>query len=121
MIINNTNLENLFKSFLQKKLLFEIDNKIIKTGKLLLFSQKYFYISLLLTTTKKKQEKLDIPIPFNIKSIENNKQFLLDYKINALAQNNPQALQLLEEKINNNFNTKNKFFNKTLSIQILHE
>jgi hypothetical protein len=121
MIINNSNFEDLLKSFLQKKLLFKIDDKTIKTGKVLLFTQKYFYISFLLTTAKKKQEKFEIPIPFNFESSKDNKQILLDYRISTLAQNNNNALLLLEKKFNNNLNIKNKFFNKILSIQILHE
>ena len=120
MIINNTKLENLLKSFLQKKLSFELDNKVFKTGKILLFTQKYFYISFIINTAKKKQEKLDIPIPFDYIINTEKNQICLDYRINILAHNNKEALSLLQNFINKNF-IKNKFFNKILKIQIINE
>jgi hypothetical protein len=121
MTINNSKLEDLLKGFLQRKLSFTLDNKIFKTGKVLLYTQKYFYINFILTTSKKKQEKLEIPIPFNFEISKDNNQFFFDYRFCTLAQNNNEALNLLKEKINNNFSTKNKFFNKILTIQIINE
>lgn len=117
MIIDNTKLESTLKSFLQKKVSFEIDGKLFKTGKILLFTQKYFYISLILSTTKKKQEKVEIPIPFNIEIHNDDNLIYFDYRLTTLAHNNKEALDALQE-----INTqKNKFFNKILTLTIHDE
>ena len=120
MIINNTTLEDLLKSLLQKTLSFQLDNKPFKIGKIILYTQKYFYISFIISTAKKKQEKLDIPIPFNFKINKNKNYILLDYRIDTLAHNNKKALELIQLKINKTI-TKNKFFNKILKIEIINE
>ena len=117
MIIDNTKLEEILKNILQKKVTFEIDGKCFKTGKVLLFSQKYFYISLILSTTKKKQEKLEIPIPFNIEMHKDDNLVYFDYRLTTLAHNNKEALSALQ-KIPVQ---KNKFYNKILTINIINE
>lgn len=117
MIIDNTNIEDTLKSLLQKKLTFEVDCKSFKTGRLLLFTQKYFYLSLILSTIKKKQEKLEIPIPFNIEVHKDDNLIYFDYRLATLAHNNKEALELLQ-KIPA---AKNKFFDKILTINIIND
>ena len=116
MIIENTDLEKIFTSLLQKNLTIEIEGKIIKTGKLILFNQKYFFVVLLIyNKEKKKQEKIDIPIPFSIKKEKN--KIIFDYKINTLAKNNKDLLQLIQSvKV-----VKNKFYNKILTLHFNNE
>ena len=121
MIINNTKFEDLLKSFLQKKVSFELNNKIFKIGRILLFTQKYFYVTFILNTTKKKQEKLELPIPFNFEINKEDNQVYLDYRVSTLAYNNKKAFDLLNLKTSDISFTKNKFFNKILTIQIINE
>jgi hypothetical protein len=116
MIIENTLLENILTSLLQKKITIEIEGKVIKTGKFILFNQKYFYIVFhLYNTSKKKQEKIDIPIPFNIKKEKDKIYF--DYKLTTFAQNNKSVL----EEIQKIKFAKNKFINKILTIHLSNE
>jgi hypothetical protein len=116
MIIENTELEHTLTSLLQKKITLEIDGKTIKTGKFILFNQKYFFLVLILfNAAKKKQEKIDIPIPFNI--IKHNNKISFDYRISSLVQNNKE---LLEEIQKIKF-VKNKFINKILNICFSNE
>ena len=117
MIIDNTKLEEVLKNILQKKVTFEIEGKCFKTGKILLFSQKYFYISFILSTSKKKQEKLEIPIPFNVEVHKDDNLIYFDYRLSTLAFNNKEALEALY-KIPAQ---KNKFYNKILTINIINE
>lgn len=117
MIINNTYIEEELNSLLQKKINFELEGKLIKSGKLILFSQKYYYISLILNTLKKKREKLEIPIPFNIEIDKEDNVLYFDYRISTLAKNNKQAFDL----INNIPTQKNKFLNKILSLYYFNE
>lgn len=117
MIISDTSLDELLKSFLQKKISFEIDKKVFKTGRVLLYSQKYFYISLVLNTEKKKQEIVDIPIPFNFENHKDDNLIYFDYRLTTLAHSNKEAVDILQ-KIPVN---KNKFLNKILTIIIHNE
>ena len=70
MIISDTPLDELLKSLLQKKVSFELDKKIFKTGKIILYSQKFFYISFVLSTDRKKQEKIDVIIQKKARQIQ---------------------------------------------------
>lgn len=117
MIIDNTKLEEILKNILQKKVTFEIESKCFKTGKVLLFSQKYFYISFILSTAKKKQEKLEIPIPFNVEMHKDDNLIYFDYRLATLAHNNKEALDALQEITAQ----KNKYYNKILTINIINE
>lgn len=117
MTFNNTALEETLKNLLQKKISFEIDKKIFKTGKVILFSQHYFFISFIMNTAKKKQEKTEIPIPFNIEVHKDDNLIYFDYRVATLAHNNKDALTALQ----NIPSQKNKFLNKILTINILDD
>lgn len=110
-------LEDTLKSLLQKKVSFELDKKIFKTGKVILFYHHYFYISFILQTLKKSKEKTEIPIPFNIELHEEDKLIYFDYRLSTLTHNNKAAADV----INSIPTQKNKFLNKILTINILNE
>lgn len=117
MTINDTELDTLLKNLLQKKIYLEIDKKVFKSGKVLLYSQKYFYISFVLHTDKKKKEKIDIPIPFNVEYHKDDNLIYFDYRIITLAHSNKELLKILQKLIV----VKNKFINKILTISINNE
>lgn len=110
-------LEETLKSLLQKKVSFEIDKKVFKTGKIVLFTHHYFYISFIIQTAKKDKEKTEIPVPFNIEIHNDDNLIYFDYRITTLANNNKEALNLLQNIVPQ----KNKFLNKILTITILNE
>ena len=115
MILSDTSLDILLKSLLQRSVSFEIDKKVFKQGKIILYSQKYFYINFVLNTDKKKKEKTDIPIPFNFEIHKEDNLIYFDYRLTTLAHNNKDVLDLIN-KITLN---KNKFLNKILTISLL--
>jgi ABC-type uncharacterized transport system substrate-binding protein len=117
MTFNNTVVEEVLKNLLQKKVSFEIDKKIFKTGRIILFSQHYFFISFIMNTAKKKQEKTEIPIPFNIEIHKDDNLIYFDYRLSTLAFNNKSALTFLQDIPAQ----KNKFLNKILTINIHNE
>ena len=117
MTFNNTVVEEVLKNLLQKKVSFEIDKKIFKTGRIILFSQHYFFISFIMNTAKKKQEKTEIPIPFNIEIHKDDNLIYFDYRLSTLAFNNKNALTILQDIPAQ----KNKFLNKILTINIHNE
>ena len=115
MIISDTYLDTLLKSILQKTISFEIDKKTFKTGKFILYSQKYFLITFVLSSDKKKQEKIDIPIPFNIEVHKDDSLIYFDYRIATLAHNDKNLIKQLQDATT----IKNKFLNKILTITLL--
>jgi len=116
MIIANTPLEEILKNLLQKRISFEIDKKVFKTGRVVLYSQKYFFISFILNTNKKKKEKTEVPIPFNVEIHKEDSLIYFDYRVSSLAVNNKEAFANIQDISV----CKNKYLNKILTITI-HE
>ena len=117
MNISDSPLDSLLKSILQKKVSFELDKKIFKTGKIILYSQKFFYIAFVLNTEKKKQERIDIPVPFNFELHLEDNLIYFDYRISTLAQNNKELIDLMQYVAT----IKNKYLNKILTINLIDE
>ena len=114
MTIYGTDLEKACKFLLQKEITLEINNKIYKKGRLLLFYQKNFYITFVMDTAKKLKDKIEIPIPYDIEMYEDENLLYFDYRIKSLSKYAPQIetnLIVYPKKI-----TGNKFWNSILSI-----
>jgi hypothetical protein len=86
MLINDTYIEKNCNKLLQKTISFEIKNKIIKKGKVILFYQRNFFIVFVLETDKKNKEKLEIPIPYNIEYHDDDDLMYFDYRIKTLKK-----------------------------------
>ena len=72
---------------LQKKVDFYLENKKIKSGKILLFSVKdFFCVFMLLSEEKKKRLTFEIPYPFNIQESEDS--IVFDYSLQTFINNN---------------------------------
>lgn len=114
MLINGTYIENYCKSLLQREVLFEIKNKIIKKGKIILFFQRNFHIVFMIENEKSKKDKLEIPIPFGIESHKEDDLLYFDYRIVTLKK------QLFEVEPYFTLYTptvaKSKFFDNILTI-----
>lgn len=117
MITIPPNVEDALTHFLQKKISFEVDGRVFKTGKLILFSSKYFFICFTLKTDKKSRDKLEIPIPFSIEHHAEDNLIYFDYRVDTLTKCNSQAKELLEQLPL----SKNKFINKILTIEAHNE
>jgi hypothetical protein len=89
MSINGTELESCCKFLLQKNITLEFKDKIYKQGKLLIFHQKNFYLTFILDSIKKKNEKVEIPIPFEIESHTEEGLIYFDYRIKTLSKFSP--------------------------------
>ena len=114
MNINGTNIEEACKYLLQKNISLEINNKIFKQGKLILFYQKNFYLQFTLTTVKKDKDKVEIPIPYDVELHESDGLVYFDYRIKTLAKLAPEVenyLKVYPNKVNNN-----KYWNTILTI-----
>lgn len=98
---------------LQEKVDFYLENKKIKSGKLILFCIKDFYCTFtLLVEEKKKRLTYEIPYPFNISIASDN--IIFDYSLQTLVNNNI----FIKDDINLLKNKKtSKLFNKKLTLK----
>jgi hypothetical protein len=95
MNIQGTKIEQTCKFLLQKNLTLELNKKIHKQGKLILFYQKNFYLTFVMDTAKKAREKIEIPIPFEIETHEDEDLVYFDYRIKTLAKHAPEIINHL--------------------------
>ena len=76
----------ILQNFLQSRVIFKCDNKVLKTGKIKLFNIKQYFIKFYIETDKNESKVLELPYPFLINySGEGN--CTLSYKISALCNN----------------------------------
>lgn len=96
MNILQTPLEEACKFLLQKNISFEINNKIFKQGKLILFYQKNFYIMFIIQTAKKNKDKIEIPIPYELETYFDEGLIYFDYRIRTLSKFAPEMENFLK-------------------------
>lgn len=75
-------IENDLKSLVLKKVIFKIDNKILKTGKLRIFNTKQFFIKFKLINGDIEKE-YELPYPYDIKYLKNG--IVFDYTLSAFC------------------------------------
>ena len=85
----NEHIESYILPLLQHEVQFICNKKVIKKGKLLLFSMKNFYLSFTILNDKNEPKSFEIPYPFKIITTEDSKKLLLDYNLTTLANDNP--------------------------------
>ncbi len=105
MTIHGTDIEKACKFLLQKNITLELKNKTYKQGKLIIFYQTNFYITLILNTAKKEKEKIDIPIPYGVEFYDDENLIYFDYRIKSLSKHAPEIetnLLVYPKKIKNN-------------------
>jgi hypothetical protein len=114
MTIHGTNIEKACKYLLQKNITIELKNKPYKQGKVVLFYQKNFYITLVMDTIKKEKEKIELPIPYDVEIHEDENLIYFDYRIKTLSKHAPEIetnLLVYPKKISGN-----KFWDSILLI-----
>jgi hypothetical protein len=106
-------LESILNTLLQRNLNFQINNKIVKRGKLVLFSVKDYYITFFVKFGP-LQKKYEVPFPYHVELLEKNnmKRVIFDYTIDRLSVPNSELFFKLK-----NITTKaNKLHNVKLNI-----
>lgn len=114
MLINGTYIEQNCKKLLQKNISFEIKNKILKKGKLVLFYQRNFYLVFILETDKKIRNKIEVPIPFGIECHDEDDLMYFDYRLITLKKHLYDVEPYFS--LYNPKNSKSKYFNIILTI-----
>jgi len=109
-------IEKIFSTFLQKTLMFQLEHKTLKKGRLLLFCVKDFFCTFTLLCEEKNNKKIiyEIPYPFGIIASEN--KLIFDYTLKRFSRNNSElescVKQIMPDK-------PSKIFNKKITITAL--
>jgi hypothetical protein len=101
--------EIFLKSNLQKKVIFSINNKVIKKGKMLLYRKNHFYVQITVLNEKQSKENFEIPFPFGVEIHETEGLMYLDYRISSLNL----TLPLLNPN-----KVSSSYYNKILELQV---
>jgi hypothetical protein len=108
-------IENHIKDLLLTEVTFTVENKIIKKGKLILFSVKDFFCVFTLVNIEKSNRHVvyELPYPFSIAATD--KSIIFDYTLNSFCLNTniKQATEAVNTK------RTSKFFNKKVVVSIL--
>jgi hypothetical protein len=102
---------DLFNYFLQRNIVFVLNNKIIKEGKLFLYNQKDYYLYFYLKTNNNEQKKFEMPYPFSVKKYENH--LVMDYSLSAISENDSELYYRL---ISLNRNNNSKYYDSKITI-----
>lgn len=108
-------LEKAINTFLQQKISFSINGKTIKSGKLLLFCVKDFYLVFTLNVNQSKKI-FEVPYPYGF-SFENNR-LIFNYTVNTFCHDMNEIkhhAKLLAPK------KPNKYFNSYAEIVVVDD
>jgi hypothetical protein len=105
------NLEDFFKTFLQRNVVFSIDNKIVKEGNLILYKQTDYYLNLYLKTNNQEQKKFEIPYPFSIEKYKN--YYILNYTLSSISKGDSELYYRL---MSLNYKKNSRFFDTKILI-----
>ena len=101
----------LLEPFLQKNVMFNIETKTVRRGKLLLFNIKDYYLKFIIKTNKDINKTYEIPYPYDI--IPSSNSIKLSYKILDLCVGNEgKSDKVLQYKPE----TNSKLYDKTVII-----
>jgi hypothetical protein len=102
--------EDIFKPFLQKNIIFSVDGKILKEGKLFLFSRKDYYLIFYLKINN-QDRKFELPYPF--KATLNENYIEMDYNFSSISNNDSELYYRLMS-LNNNI--KSRYLNNKITV-----
>ena len=107
-------IEQYIKPFLLTSIVFTIDEKAVKQGKLQLFCVKDFFCVFTLLSLEKNNKKTvyEIPYPFNIRTLSDGR-LELDYTLESFYLSNSRVRELVNKL---KFSKTSKFFNKKIVV-----
>ena len=115
-LITSEKIESVFMDYLQHNISITYENKILKSGKLLLVSKKSAIVSLLiLDSNTNKNKNYEIPYPFDYHIHDNFIEF--DYTFGSLCNNKEQTTLELEQLVTKK---PHRFLNKAVRIEIIN-
>jgi hypothetical protein len=100
-----------FNYFLQRNIVFVLDNKIIKEGKLFLYNEKDYYLIFYMKSNNNEQKKFEVPYPFAIH--KHNNYLVLDYSLSTISGGDSELYYKL---VSLNQNSNSRFYNSKIII-----
>jgi hypothetical protein len=97
--------------FLQRNIVFVLENKIIKEGKLFLYNEKDYYLIFYMRSGNNEQKKFAIPYPFSVE--RKNNYLILDYSLSAISGGDSELYYRL---ISLNQNSNSRFYNTKIIV-----
>ena len=112
------NLLNILQSdldtVLQKDVTYNLNGKVIKEGRIILFNIKDFYINFMLITKKQVTKNYEIPIPYDIKTTPNS--LIFDYSVKHITKGSGEILRMITQ-LQTKVGKKSKFYDNILTIE----
>jgi hypothetical protein len=106
-------IESQINNFLQRSIIFKIENKVLKKGKLILFCIKDFFCVFTLLSEEKNNKKIVFEIPYPYDILRNKNSVIFDYSINSFTKGNKELTDLVSK-----VKTKkaSKFYDRKLTL-----
>ena len=91
-------IDDYIKEILQRDVKFILnEKKVLRKGKLLLYSMKDYYITFIISTTKCPKKVYEVYYPFEVVNDTKNSQIIFDYSIDKLPNYNVLPTQSISK------------------------
>jgi len=107
-------IEKNLESYLQKRVVFALENKILKKGRLILFCIKDFFCIFTLICEEKNNKKIVYEIPYPFEFTQTPTRLIFDYTVTSFIQGKQDVLSAFK-KIN--IGKPSKLLNKKVYLQ----
>ena len=104
------------RAALQKNVTFNVNDKTLREGKLILFNIKDFYVKFNIITPKNIAKVYDLPVPFDINASRN--QIVFDYTLHNVVKDD-RVTQFLVTTVNNKLGKNSKLYDSKLTIEFM--
>ena len=82
-------IDEYLKNILQRDVKFILnEKKVLRKGKLMLYSIKDYYVTFIISTPKCPKKVYEVYYPYEIRDEKDNKQVVFDYTLDTLTNNN---------------------------------
>jgi len=108
-------IETCINKFLQSSLSFSLENKILKRGKLILFSIKDFYCIFTIICQEKNNKKIIFEIPYPFKLVSTPDKVIFDYSLKTFANEDENISEILKKIASKK---PSKFLNKKITVSL---
>lgn len=105
------------KNFLLKPVVFMLQDKTVRRGKLLLYHQHDYYIKFTIQTNKNLNKTYEVPYPYKI--IPRTSQITFSYLIEDLCKGNANKIDFITSVTPTS--SVNKVHNKQLTISVIDD
>lgn len=106
-------IQDTFSALLQRDIVINLKKRVYRKGRVLLFSQKDFYLYFVLLNEKDEQKQVELPYPFGVEVDNEQQQIIIDYTLETFCRKNYDIYyRALILKKNDT-----KFFDKKIVIQ----